>query len=60
MEKYLKAVLYAYPFLETVEQDYDEHIKNKAVLSYRGDKSAEELAVYIAGEIIRRDRKSVV
>ena len=56
MEKYLKAVLYAYPLLETVEQDYDIHIKNKAVLSYRNDKSAEELAVYIAEEIIRRER----
>ena len=27
MNTYVKAVLYAYPFLKTVEEDYEEHIK---------------------------------
>lgn len=56
LEKYLKAALYAYPLLETVGEDYDEHIKNKALLSYRNDKTAEELIFYIAQEIVRKER----
>ena len=35
-----------------VDKDYEEHIKNKAVLSYDSRKTAEQLAEYIAGEII--------
>ena len=56
LENYLKAALYAYPLLETVEEDYTEHIKNKALLSYRSDKTAEELAFYIAKEILVKNR----
>ena len=52
MENYAKIVLYAYPFLEAVDKDYEAHIRNKAVLSYDSKKTAEQLAEYIAGEII--------
>ncbi len=52
MKNYVKAVLYAYPLLATVEKDYEEHIRNKALLSYDGGKSAEEVATYLAGEIL--------
>ncbi len=58
LENYAKAVLYAYPLLETVEKDYEEHIYNKAILSYRSEKRAEELAEYIAGEILEQRKLS--
>ncbi|MBQ7879754.1 MAG: hypothetical protein IJ317_03795, partial [Clostridia bacterium] len=35
--KYAKAVMYAYPLLRTVEKDYEEYIRNKALLSYKCD-----------------------
>ena len=56
METYLKAVLYAYPLLQTVEKDYADHITNKALLSYESKKSTEELAEYLAEEILRKER----
>ena len=56
LEKFVKAVLYAYPLLETVEKDYDEHIYNKAILSYKSARSAEVLAEYILGEIVEKKR----
>lgn len=56
MENYVKAVLYAYPLLKTVERDYAEHIRNKAVLSYKSPMTAENLATYIAEEILHRDK----
>ena len=46
-------MLYAYPLLDTVEKDYDEHILNRAVLSYH--KNAQETAEYIVGEIWEKD-----
>ena len=52
MENYAKVMLYAYPFLETVDKDYEDHIRNKAVLSYDSKRTAAQLAEYIAGEII--------
>ncbi len=52
MKNYAKAILYGYPLLKTVEQDYEEHIKNKAVLSYFSPQGAEGLAEYLAEEII--------
>ena len=55
MENYLKAVLYAYPLLKTVGEDYAEHIRNKAVLSYHSPKTTEELAEYLAEEILRKN-----
>ena len=56
LETYLKAVLHAYPLLKTVEQDYADHIKNKALLSYDSNKTTEELAEYLAEEILRKER----
>ncbi len=53
MKNYAKVLLYAYPLLRTVGRDYEEHIKNKAVLSYDSRKSASELAEYLAGEILQ-------
>lgn len=32
---YAKAVMYAYPLLKSVENDYDQYIRNKALLSYK-------------------------
>ena len=52
LENYAKAVLYAYPLLKTVRQDYGVHIRNKAVLSYKHSTDAESLAEYLAGEIL--------
>lgn len=56
MEKYIKAVLYAYPLLKTVGEDYREHIETKALLSYKSQAPAWETAEYIAGEIIQKRR----
>ena len=39
-----------------MEKDYEEHIKNKALLSYDSRKRAEDLAEYLAGEIIEMRR----
>ena len=54
MKNYVKAVLYGYPLLETVSEDYQVHIENKAALSVRTDKSAFELAVELAGEVCEK------
>ena len=58
MEKYMKAVLYAYPLLKTVEEDYAEHIRNKALLSYNSRLTTQELAEYLAEEILHKNRLS--
>ena len=54
LENYVKAVLYAYPLLKTVEEDYAQHIENKAVLSYRNSKTAEEVAYTIVSVIMEK------
>ena len=54
LENYVKTILYAFPLLETVEEDYQQHIENKAVLSHRSDKSAWDFAEYLAGEICEK------
>ena len=54
VKNYVKAVLYGYPLLETVREDYQAHIENKAALSVRTDKSAFELAVELAGEVCQK------
>ena len=53
MKDYAKIILHAYPLLKTVEKDYEEHVRNKALLSYNGRQTAERLAEYLAKEIIR-------
>lgn len=54
VKNYVKAVLYGYPLLETVSEDYQAHIENKAALSVRTDKSALELAVDLAREVCEK------
>ena len=49
-------ILYAYPLLKTVGEDYAVHIRNKAVLSYDSNLTTERLAEYLAGEIIEKNR----
>ncbi len=56
MENYAKVILYAYPLLKTVSEDYAVHIRNKAVLSYDSNLTTERLAEYLAGEIIEKSR----
>ncbi len=56
LKNYVKAVLYAYPLLSTVEEDYETHIRNKALLSFDDRRSAEETATYLAGEILEMRR----
>ena len=56
MENYVKVILYAYPLLETVGKDYEEHIKNKALRSYESSTTTERLAEYLAGEILCMDK----
>ena len=55
MENYAKVILYAYPLLQTVGEDYEEHIRNKAVLSYDSPLSAEKLTEYLAREILAKE-----
>ena len=54
MKNYVKAVLYGYPLLKTVREDYQAHIENKAALSVRTDKSAFVLAVELADEVCQK------
>ncbi len=56
MKNYAKVILYAYPLFQTVGKDYEEHIRNKALLSYDSPYSAEALAEYLAGEILQMRR----
>lgn len=54
VKNYVKAVLYGYPLLKTVREDYQAHIENKAALSVRTDKSAFALAVELAKEVCEK------
>ena len=54
MEIRVVAALYAYPQLDRVGRDYEEHIKNKALLSYGSKIATERLTEYLAEEIVRR------
>ncbi len=56
MKNYVKILLYGYPLLATVEKDYEEHVRNKALLSYGGNRTAEQLAEYLASEILEMRR----
>lgn len=56
MENYVKVILYGYPLLKTVGEDYEMHIRNKAMLSYDSPMTAEGLAEYLAGEILEMRR----
>ncbi len=52
LKAYVKALLYAYPILKTVEKDYEEHITNMALLSYAPRLSVEDTMEKIAEEIL--------
>lgn len=52
MKNYAKVILYAYPLLRTVEKDYEDHIRNKALLSYDDSVAAQKIAEYLAEEIL--------
>ena len=56
LENYAKVILYTYPLLKTIEKDYADHIRNKALLSYNGVWDTERLTEYLAGEILRKER----
>ncbi len=56
LENYAKVVLYAYPYLKTVREDYEEHIRNRALLSYRSRLSTESLMEYLAEEILCKEK----
>ena len=56
LEEFVKAVLYAFPLLEEMDEEYQAHIRNKAVLSYKSQMPTEELAEYIVKEIIEKQR----
>lgn len=55
LENYAKVILYTYPLLKTMERDYADHIRNKALLSYNGVWDTERLTEYLAGEILRKE-----
>lgn len=56
MRNYVKIILHAYPFLKTVGEDYEAHIRNRALLSYDGRWTAEQTAEYLAAEILNMRR----
>ncbi|MBQ8374907.1 MAG: hypothetical protein IJX98_04960 [Clostridia bacterium] len=56
MENCVKAMLYCYPRLESITDGYLQHIKNKAALSYDGKTPTWELAEYLAGEVLNKQR----
>lgn len=56
LENYTKVVLYAYPFLRTVDKDYAAHIRNRALLSYVSAMRTEDLAEYLAAEILKKEK----
>lgn len=49
-------MLYAYPMLKDLENAYEDHIKNKAVLSYKYVAPCEGLVEYITSEIQKKNR----
>ena len=51
MKEYVKTVLYVYPLLKTLGKEYQEHIVNRAVLSYRMSRSVESEVEYLVQEI---------
>jgi hypothetical protein len=60
VENCVKAILYTYPKLKNFEKDYEEHIENKAILSYRYKGATENVVEYIAEEILRKRRLAML
>ena len=55
MDEHIKTALYLYPKLEGMERDYQQHIENKATLSYVAGINTERLAEYIAEQILEKE-----
>ncbi len=56
MENYVKASLRVYPLLELTQDAYEQHIRNKALLSCNGRMNTEDLALYLAEQILHKRR----
>ena len=56
LKQFTKAVLYVYPSIGEMEKAYAEHIRNKAILSYKNMYATEGLVRYVAGQICRREK----
>lgn len=56
MEKYIQAVLYAYPYLKETANAYGAHIQTKALFSCDGQMEVEKLVEYLAEEILQKRR----
>lgn len=56
MESYIKALLYIYPRLGKIGEDYGEYIKNRALRSYVYKGGTEALCEQLAGEIVKKRR----
>ena len=56
MENYVKALLYAYPFIERAKESYTQHVRSKALLSCDGRMATEKLVEYLVEEILRKRR----
>ena len=56
MEKYIQAVLYAYPYLKETANAYGAHIQTKAMFSCDGRMQVEKLVEYLAEEILQKRR----
>ncbi len=54
MENYIKAVLRVYPFLGAMQKTYEQHVRNRALLSCDGRMNTEALAEYLAEEILHK------
>jgi hypothetical protein len=54
LKERVKAMLYAYALLGSVSEDYEEHIRNKAILSCLKSEPADRLAEKIAWEILEK------
>ncbi|MBQ8659098.1 MAG: hypothetical protein IJ506_08170 [Clostridia bacterium] len=52
LDSYVKAILYTYPKMQKMKEDYEVHIRNKAYFSYTGSTATDKLCEYIAGQIL--------
>ena len=56
MNEYVKALLYLYPSFKRMTEDFGEHIKNKAYLSFECKGGTERYVEYLAGEVIKKKK----
>ena len=54
LKKYVKTLLYSYPRMAQMEKNYEEHILNKACLSFDNRKSGEFLVEEVAKEVLKK------